>query len=122
MGDLLALISQIKELKDRFGNISTSDYYLDRMPLFFEKGGVPGCTAGLNWVQITPDGMIKRCSDHPVACHFTEWRKDFFSPTECDRCWYSCRGAAQEPWTFVRFFKEANGALNPYCLKKALSR
>ncbi len=120
--DLLRLISRIKELKNRLGNVVTSDYYLDRIPLFFEKGGVPGCTAGLNWVQVTPDGMIKRCSDHPVACHFTEWKNDFFSPTECDRCWYSCRGAAQEPWTFARFFREANGALNPYCLRKALSR
>ena len=117
--DLLRLIGEIKEAKDCLGNVNTSDYYLDRIPAFFENGGVPGCTAGLNWVQVTPDGMIKRCSDHPVACHFTEWKDGFFSPTECDRCWYSCRGAAQEPWTFVRFFREANGALNPYCLKKA---
>lgn len=120
--DLVEAISEIKRLKDSLGNVVTSEYYLDRVPVFFEKGGIPGCTAGLNWVQVTPDGMIKRCSDHPVACHFTEWKEDFFSPTECNRCWYSCRGAAQEPWTFVRFLREANRALSPYCLKKALSR
>ncbi len=122
MKELLILISEIKRLKDELGNVITSDYYLDRVPVFFERGGVPGCTAGLNWVQVTPDGMIKRCSDHPVKCHYTEWKKGLFSPTDCDKCWYSCRGAAQEPWTFFRFLREASDVLNPYCLRKALSR
>ncbi len=112
MDELLELISTVKKLKSKFNNVITSNYYLDRIPIFFKKGGIPGCTAGLNWVQVTPDGMIKRCSDHPVSCHYTEWKKGFFPPTDCDKCWYSCRGAAQEPWTFARFFKEAIGFLN----------
>ncbi len=122
MDELLQLISTIKQLKRKLGNVITSDYYLDRIPIFFQRGGVPGCTAGINWVQVTPDGMIKRCSDHPVKCSYTEWRKDLFAPTDCDKCWYSCRGAAQEPWTFLRLIREANQALNPYCLRKAISK
>jgi len=121
MDELLGLILEIKKLKEELGNVSTSDYYLDRIPIFFEKGGVPGCTAGLNWVQVTPDGMIKRCSDHPIKCHYTEWRKGLFPPTDCDKCWYSCRGAAQEPWTFLRLLREANHALSQNHIKKSLS-
>jgi len=105
-GELLALesmITELKHLKKQADTLITSEYYLDRISDFFEKRGVPGCTAGLNWIQITPAGMIKRCSDHPVAGHFSEWRRDFFKPTRCDRCWYSCRGVAQEPWTLKRF-------------------
>jgi MoaA/NifB/PqqE/SkfB family radical SAM enzyme len=110
--DLRNIISEIKSLKKGLGNITTGEYYLDKIPDFFEKKGIPGCTAGINWVQVTPDGMIKRCSDHPVAVHYTKWRRGFFKPTTCEHCWYSCRGAAQEPWSLPRFFEEAKSALH----------
>ena len=101
--NLQKIIEEVKSLKKSLRNVTTSEYYLNKIPEFFEKRGLPGCTAGLNWIQVTPDGMIKRCSDHPIAGHFTDWQKGFFKPTNCDRCWYSCRGAAQEPWTLRRF-------------------
>jgi MoaA/NifB/PqqE/SkfB family radical SAM enzyme len=112
--ELLALKSVISGLKNRKKErqtLTTSEYYLDRIPEFFEKKEIPGCTAGLNWIQVTPDGMIKRCSDQPVAGHFSEWRRGFFEPAHCGRCWYSCRGAAQEPWTFRRFLGMAKETL-----------
>ncbi len=106
------VIEEIKEIRGTSGNVTTSAYYLDRVPEFFESKAIPGCTAGLNWVQVTPDGMIKRCSDHPVAGHFSAWRKGFFEATKCGNCWYSCRGAAQEPWTVRRFVEMAKEALS----------
>jgi MoaA/NifB/PqqE/SkfB family radical SAM enzyme len=112
--DLLGLgrvIEQVKGLKRALGNVTTGEYYLDRVPQFFAQRAVSGCTAGLNWIQVTPDGMIKRCSDHPIACHFSRWRAGCFAPTDCEHCWYSCRGAAQEPWTIKRFIAEAREAM-----------
>lgn len=103
-------IQTLKRMKQDLGNLTTGDYYLDRVAEFFEKRQVPGCTAGRNWLQVTPDGMIKRCSDQPVAGHFSTWRKDSFAPTDCGRCWYSCRGAAQEPWSLRRFYDLARDA------------
>ncbi len=108
---LSGVIAEVKRLKSELGNVTTGDFYLNRVPEFVANKVVPGCTAGLNWVQVTPDGMIKRCSDHPTACHYTNWRKSFFSPTHCGQCWYSCRGAAQEPWTVRRFISQARQAL-----------
>jgi len=108
---LSEVISEVKHLKKELGNVTTGDYYLNRVPEFIANKAVSGCTAGVNWVQVTPDGMIKRCSDHPISCHYTNWRKSFFSPTPCGQCWYSCRGAAQEPWTFRRFISQARQAL-----------
>jgi MoaA/NifB/PqqE/SkfB family radical SAM enzyme len=108
---LKKIIDEVKEVKRNRHVLTTSDYYLDRIPEFFRHRSVPGCTAGLNWVQVTPDGMIKRCSDHPAFCGSEEWRPDIFEPTRCDRCWYSCRGAAQEPWTVKRFLTMAGEAL-----------
>ena len=108
---LTEMIQEVKRLKNHFGYVTTGEYYLDRIPEFFKNRGISGCTAGLNWIQVTPDGMIKRCSDDPVAGHFTEWHKGFFEPTQCNRCWYSCRGAAQEPWTVKRFVEMSREAL-----------
>ncbi len=113
--DLPALggvLAKVKDFKKRRNTLTTGEFYLDRIPEFFKNRRVPGCTAGLNWVQVTPDGLLKRCSDHPVACHFSQWRRDAFEPTECQRCWYSCRGAAQEPWTFKRFVQMSREALS----------
>ncbi len=107
------VVRELKRLKTRLGNVTTSEYYLDRIPEFFARKGVPGCTAGLNWIQVTPDGKIKRCSDHPPVGDFSGWHRRAFCQTHCDRCWYSCRGAAQEPWTVKRFREMAREALAP---------
>jgi MoaA/NifB/PqqE/SkfB family radical SAM enzyme len=108
---LESVVKELKRLKTILGNVTTSDYYMDRIPEFFARNGVPGCTAGLNWVQVTPDGKIKRCSDQPPVGDFNEWHRRTFRQTGCDRCWYSCRGAAQEPWTVKRFVEMAKDAL-----------
>lgn len=108
---LRAVLAELKRLKKDLGNLTTGHYYLDQMPEFIATRSVSGCTAGLNWLQVTPDGMIKRCSDHPVRCHFSKWHSRLFAPTRCGNCWYSCRGAAQEPWTLKRFLAEAREAL-----------
>ncbi len=112
LATLKEMIGELKQIKKRSGALTTGDYYLDKIPEFFEKRMIPGCTAGLNWIQVTPDGMIKRCSDHAHRGRYTAWRRGFFNPTSCGRCWYSCRGAAQEPWTFKRFIEMAKDALN----------
>lgn len=105
------VIEELNGLRDRLGNVTTGKYYMDRIPEFFARRALPGCTAGRNWIQVAPDGGIKRCSDHPLAGDFSMWRPDLFGPTDCDRCWYSCRGAAQEPWTMKRFLEMAREAL-----------
>ena len=110
---LAGVVEELKELKRTRGNLTTSYSYLEKIPAFFEKERIAGCTAGLNWIQVTPDGMIKRCSDHPVAIHFNEWHERFFEPTDCGSCWYSCRGAAQEPWSLKRFLEMSRDALSP---------
>lgn len=110
--ELEGVIRELQVIKKTFGNLTSSPLYLERIPEFFVKKTIPGCTAGINWIQVTPDGMIKRCSDHPVALHFSEWREKSFEPTDCGRCWYSCRGAAQEPWSLQRFIEMSKDALS----------
>jgi len=109
---LASVIEELKELKGTLGRPANGHMYLDGIAGFFKDRNAPGCTAGLNWVQVTPDGMIKRCSDQPVAAHFSQWRDRFFRPTDCGRCWYSCRGGAQEPWSIKRFIEKSKAALS----------
>ncbi len=109
--ELKNVLETLKEIKRELGHIETGYFYFDRIPEFFLKGGISGCTAGINWVQVTPDGYIKRCSDFPKECHWSEWHKGTFAPTDCIKCWYSCRGAAQEPFTFKRLVEMARETL-----------
>ena len=109
---LRQVLNSVKALKQRRNNMTSGEYYLDRIPEYFQHQGIPKCTAGLNWVQVTPDDMIKRCSDQPVACHWSQWRPGLLEPTDCERCWYSCRGAAQEPWTWRRLVEMSREALS----------
>jgi len=100
-------VETLKRMKRELRNVTTGDYYLDKVPEYFSARFIPGCTAGKNWVQVTPDGMIKRCSDQAAVGHFSSWHKGLFEPTRCGNCWYSCRGAAQEPWSLKRFLEMA---------------
>ena len=111
LDELKRVLEKLKQIKRELGHIETGEFYFDRIAEFFSTGGIPGCTAGINWVQVTPDGYVKRCSDFPVECHWSEWNKNTFEPTDCTRCWYSCRGAAQEPFTFKRLVEMAREAL-----------
>lgn len=101
---LEGVVEELVRLKRTLRNIRNSDFYLRRIPPYF-KGGVPGCQAGLKWLQVTPDGYLKRCSEFPVEAHWTEYTPDTFEPTDCTACWFSCRGEAEAPLTLGRIIE-----------------
>lgn len=82
------------------GVIATSDYYLRKVPGYFETGNVSDCQAGRNMLTVTPSGHIKRCSEMPVIAHGTEFEPGIFNQTSCTSCWYNCRGETEAPLTF----------------------
>ncbi len=99
------VIDQLLELKKTQGNIMTSSYYLKMVPKFFREGHVDDCKAGLNFIQMTPDGYIKRCSEMPVMMHWTEYHPDKVEPNPCNICWLSCRGETETPMTPGRLWE-----------------
>ncbi|MBI3268132.1 MAG: radical SAM protein [Planctomycetes bacterium] len=111
MHELREVLRELKHLKRTLGNISSSEHYLDRMPEFFERRAIGGCTAGLNWLQITPDGYIRRCPDLPIEGHWTQIERHHFRKTDCTKCWYACRADGQQPMTPRRILNEARGVL-----------
>ncbi len=108
MKKLREVINELLKAKGRLENILSSDFYLSRIPEYFEKGKIDGCLAGRKWIQITPDGSMKQCSEFPIAAPWTKYRPGFFKPTECADCWYSCRGEAQNPLTIKRIWELCN--------------
>jgi len=98
---LKKMVAQLIQYKSSLDNITNSTYYLERIPAYFERGEINGCLAGQRWLQVTPDGYLKPCSELPPIGHF----EDFPLPREkvsCASCWYSCRGEAQAPLSLRR--------------------
>lgn len=92
------IVEELIRLRRKWkGVIVSTEYYLREVPSYFEKGGVPDCFAGINMIQVTPSGHIKRCSEMPVVAHYSEYFPGFFDKTRCTSCWYSCRGETQTP-------------------------
>jgi len=92
---LVGIVEELRAIKRRFGHIKNSDYYLERVPAYFRDGFVPGCKAGFNWIQVTPDGFVQQCSELPRICHYTEFERRALKKVACQKCWYTCRGEAE---------------------------
>ena len=98
---LKKIVAKLIQYKSSLGNITNSTYYLERIPAYFERGEINGCLAGQRWLQVTPDGYLKPCSELPPIGYF----EDFPLPRQkvsCQNCWYSCRGEAQAPLSLKR--------------------
>ena len=92
------VVNNLIELRRKWkGVIVSTEYYLREVPEYFERGGVPDCLAGINMIQVTPSGHLKRCSEMPVTAHYSEYSPDLYGKTKCEACWYSCRGETQTP-------------------------
>jgi MoaA/NifB/PqqE/SkfB family radical SAM enzyme len=92
------VVNNLIELRRKWkGVIVSTEYYLREVPEYFERGGVPDCLAGINMIQVTPSGHLKRCSEMPVTAHYSDYSPDLYGKTKCEACWYSCRGETQTP-------------------------
>ena len=97
------LVDELIRLRRKWkGTILSTEYYLNEIPGYFESGGIPGCTAGISHIQVTPSGHLKRCSEMPVTAHYSEYHPKLYGETKCTECWYSCRGETQTPANIKR--------------------
>lgn len=98
-------IAEIIYLKRKFRNITNSDYYLLKIPEYIKLGGIQGCTAGIKWAHITPNGFVRRCSEKEILGHWTEYDHRKTLPTKCTECWYACRGESEAPLDLKRIIE-----------------
>ena len=116
MPALRTLVARLVALKHQGWPITSSTYYLNRLPEFFAQGEIAGCPAGRSFVGVTPNGTVQACSEMPAECHYTEWKPGLFPRTQCTGCWVACRGENQAPITWERLKQAAaayHGRLEP---------
>lgn len=97
MDELRRLVAGLIRLKAQGDTITSSTYYLERIPEFARTGFVSGCQAGRRTLTVAPNGDIQRCSETEVVCHYSSWRPRRLRPTGCGSCWVPCRGETQAP-------------------------
>jgi MoaA/NifB/PqqE/SkfB family radical SAM enzyme len=92
-----AILKELAVLKQQNGNITNSSFYLANVSRYFREGGIPGCLAGKKWVQVSPDGSLRRCPDKEKMGPWEEFNPKRVPHTPCRECWYACRGEAEAP-------------------------
>lgn len=103
LGKLGETIDTLRALKEKNHNIMSSDYFFEKAPIYFEKGGIgTQCMAGIKWVTVTPDGYIQPCSELGRVAHYTDYEPRRMKPVDCDVCFYSCRAESESPITLKR--------------------
>jgi len=107
--ELNQVLEELIVLRKELGNILSTEYYLRNIPRYFRDHKIDGCLAGHRFIQMTPDGYIKRCSETDVFCHWTEYDPGLLEkPNPCNICWLACRGETESPltpkrvWEFIK--------------------
>ena len=98
LGELEAVLGQVKEFKKRHGTVFTSDYVLGRIPGYFRDGAVKDCRAGERFFVVNPDGTLSPCG-LIIRKYGTpaEIRKDFLRTNTCAECYTSIRANTEKP-------------------------
>ena len=99
---LRAVCARLLALKRELGNVMTSDYFFETLPLFYERRHIPGCKAGRIMLHVSPRGMVQPCAELPAVAHYTAYDARAFPPVECGSCFDSCRAEPQAPLTLRR--------------------
>ncbi len=102
-GEVAKVVDRLMGLKKELGTGRSANYSLSKIPTYFAKGGIGGCMAGKKWVQITPEGFVKPCSELPVVAHYKDYDFKMAAKTDgCQSCWFACRGESQAPVNLKR--------------------
>jgi MoaA/NifB/PqqE/SkfB family radical SAM enzyme len=103
--ELERVVEELLVLKNRHRNITNSDFYLENVPRYFREGGISGCLAGRKWLQVSPDGSFRRCSDKEALENSPDFKPRQVPLTDCRECWYACRGEAEAPLGIKRIME-----------------
>ncbi len=96
------IIHILIRMKRHGSNIRTSDYVLNNMVTFFEKGGLAGCRAGRRYFVVNPDGTLSPCG--LIIRAYSSWQEvktDFSSKNACQSCYTSLRADCERPLRYL---------------------
>jgi MoaA/NifB/PqqE/SkfB family radical SAM enzyme len=87
-------LDRVEARRDETNWIVNSKSTLDETRRYFERGGSPGCSAGLRFLVVTADGYLQPCSMQFRRYPLTEQARmveEFTRQNSCDQCYVSIR-------------------------------
>jgi MoaA/NifB/PqqE/SkfB family radical SAM enzyme len=102
MDDFRAVCRRIVQLKRELGNVMTSDYFFETLPVFYEKREIEGCRAGKLMIHVSPKGMVQPCAELEPVAHYSEYLPGSYDGPHCGKCFDACRSEPQAPVTLRR--------------------
>jgi len=97
----------VEAQRDDTNWIVNSTSTLDGTRRYFERGGAPGCSAGLRFLVVTADGKLQPCSMQFRRYELHEQAKmvrEFTRTNACDECYVSIRSYLDK--SFPQLLKE----------------
>jgi MoaA/NifB/PqqE/SkfB family radical SAM enzyme len=91
---LNAELDRVESRRDGTNWVVNSRTTLDATRDYFERGGAPGCSAGLRFLVVTADGLIQPCSMQFRRYALEQRRamiEEFSRTNPCDECYVSIR-------------------------------
>lgn len=85
---------QIEQRRDATNFIVSAPATLEATKQYFEKGGTPGCKAGLRFLVVTADGQLQPCSMQFKKYMLNEQARmveEFTTNNNCDECYVAIR-------------------------------
>ena len=102
MSEFKAVCRRIVQLKRDLGNVLTSDYFFETLPVFYERREISGCRAGQVMIHVTPKGMVQPCAELPAVAHYSEFLPGAYKGPNCGACFDACRSEVEAPVTLRR--------------------
>lgn len=100
--ELKTIINQLLDLKRNNKNFFTSEYILNQMYTFFEKGEIPNCRAGERFLVINPDATFSPCG--LIMTKYQSQRElieNFTKKNTCGNCITSSRANSEKPIKYM---------------------
>jgi MoaA/NifB/PqqE/SkfB family radical SAM enzyme len=101
-------VQSLIDLRRRDGVILTSEWVLEGMVRFFERGRIAGCRAGQRSLVVNPDGTFSPCGllvrDYSTR---KQLLREFTRQNACGDCYTSTRGNSERP--FKHLLKDSAG-------------
>jgi MoaA/NifB/PqqE/SkfB family radical SAM enzyme len=97
-------MDELLELKAKNGRIANSPWTLSGSHAFFQKGSIPGCSAGRRFLVVTPEGGLRPCSMFdPTYASQKEIMEKFVATNTCGGCYVSIRAYLDASfWTLLK--------------------
>ncbi len=101
LAELNRQLDRIEARRDASNWIVNAPTTIEATRRYFERGGTPGCMAGLRFLVVTCDGRLQPCSMQFQRYALEErgrMIREFTRTNTCDQCYVSIRSYVDKTW------------------------